>query len=104
MACHRRVPDGVVVAVRLTPKARRDALDGVRRLGDGSDVAIVRVRAAPSGGAANRAMIAVLARALKIPKRSVTIVAGGKARLKRVHIAGDGNWLSGEIEAWPRLS
>jgi hypothetical protein len=85
-------------------KAGRDALDGVKRLADGSDVAIVRVRAAPVKDAANQAMIAVLAGALKIPKRSVTIVAGGKVRQKQVHIGGDGNWLSGRIAAWPRLS
>lgn len=104
MACYRADPEGLVLAVRLTPKAARDALDGVGRLADGSEVALVRVRALPAKGAANAALIDVLVKALKMPKRSVSVVGGGGARIKRVRIAGDTGSLSEKIDQWPRLS
>lgn len=102
MTCHRIVDDGIVLAIRLTPRAGRDALDGIVLLADGSEVAVVRVRAAPVEGAANDALVAFLARTLKVPKRSITLIAGARARLKQVHITGDASWLSRRIEDWPR--
>ena len=41
-----RTGDGVSVAVRLTPKGGRDAIDGIETLSDGRAVLNVRVRAA----------------------------------------------------------
>jgi len=104
MACYSCASDGLVLAVRLTPKAARDAVDGVGRLADGSEVALARVRALPAKGAANAALIDLLAKALKIPKRSVKIVGGAGARVKRIRIAGDTGSLSEKIDQWPRLS
>lgn len=104
MACFRAVADGVVVAVRLTPRAVRDSIEGVDRLSDGAEVVKARVRAVPSEGAANEALRAVLAKALKVPKRAVNIVSGASGRLKQVHISGDALLLSGIIEKWPRLA
>ena len=95
--------DGVRLNVRLTPKSASDAVDGVGRLADGSQVAMVRVRALPAKGAANAALVAVLARTLKVPKQSVTIVGGGNSRVKRIQVAGDVGALSGTIERWPKL-
>lgn len=103
MACFRVASDGLVLTVRLTPKAAADAVDGVGRLAGGVEAALARVRAVPAKGAANAAMIAVLAKALKIPKRSVTVVGGAGGRLKRVRIAGDAGSLAREIEQWPKL-
>lgn len=104
MACYRTVPDGVIVAIRLTPKAARDSLDGVGNLADGSQAAMARVQALPAKGAANAALVALLAKDLKIPKRSIAIIGGAGARLKRIRIAGDGSSLATKIEQWPRLS
>ncbi len=83
------VPDGVVVAVRLTPKGGRDAIDGVERLTDGRMVLKARVRAAASEGEANAALVRLLARALGVPGSRVEIVAGRAARTKRLRVAGD---------------
>ena len=104
MPCHRVVPGGIAVSVRLTPKAAQNSLDGVGRLAEGSDVAIAHVRALPVDGAANKALIAVLAKALKVPKSAVTIVAGASSRLKQIRIAGDARLLSGYIDAWRRIA
>src|ERR1044072_3767782 len=57
-------PDGIVLAVRLTPKGGRDAIDGIATLSDGNTVLKVRVRAAPFEGEANAALGRVLAKAL----------------------------------------
>src|SRR5690606_10461317 len=51
-------PEGLVVAVRLTPRGGRDAIDGVERRADGQWVLKARVRAAATEGEANAALIA----------------------------------------------
>jgi hypothetical protein len=69
--------------VRLTPKGGRDAIDGVEHLADGRSALKVRVRAAPSDGEANAALVRVIAKALRVPARQVSLVAGASARIKR---------------------
>jgi uncharacterized protein (TIGR00251 family) len=81
--------DGVVIAVRLTPRGGRDAIEGIERLSDGRAVLKARVRAAPSEGEANAALIRLIASALDVAPRAVSLVAGASARVKRVKIAGD---------------
>jgi hypothetical protein len=46
----------VVVVRRLTPRGRRDAIDGIAELGDGTLVLAARVRGARQGGEANQAL------------------------------------------------
>jgi len=48
----------------------------------------VRVSAAPSDGAANAAVVAVIAKALKRPRSAVRIAAGETSRIKRLEIEG----------------
>jgi uncharacterized protein len=83
------VPGGVLVAVRVTPKGGRDAVDGIGMLSDGHAVLKVRVRAAPSDGQANGALLRLLATALDLAPRDVSIAAGAGARIKRVKLGGD---------------
>jgi uncharacterized protein YggU (UPF0235/DUF167 family) len=90
--------DGVVLAVRLTPRGGRDAFDGVEQLADGRPILKVRVRAAPSAGAANSALTALIAAALGVARGDVSLVAGAGARLKRVRIDGDGRALAAVLE------
>jgi uncharacterized protein YggU (UPF0235/DUF167 family) len=76
------------LTVRLTPRGGRDALEGWRRDEAGRAVLAARVAAAPVDGAANEALIALLSRALKRPKRDIRLVAGAGARIKQVEIDG----------------
>jgi uncharacterized protein (TIGR00251 family) len=76
-------PDGVVITVRVIPRAARSGLAGTR-----GDALLVRLRAPPVEGAANDALIDVLAKALHVPKRAVSIVAGDRSRQKRVRVVG----------------
>jgi uncharacterized protein (TIGR00251 family) len=90
--------DGLVVAVRLTPKGGRDAIDGVAVLSDGQSVLKVRVRAAPTEGEANAALVRLLARMLDVPSRAVTLAAGATSRIKRVAVEGDATALAATLE------
>lgn len=101
MACYRAEAGGIVLAVRLSPKSSRDAVERIGRLSDGTEVAFARVRGLPEEGAANAALCALLAKTFHVPKSAVTIVAGGKARLKQVRIAGAPAALERVIAAWP---
>jgi uncharacterized protein (TIGR00251 family) len=90
--------DSLIVTVRLTPKGGRDALDGIEVLADGRTVVKARVRAAPSGGAANAALVKLLADALDVAPRNVSVVAGATARIKRIKIAGNGAALGAALD------
>jgi uncharacterized protein len=81
--------DGVIVAVRLTPRGGRDAIEGVERLADGRSVVKARVRAAPFEGQANAALCRLFAKALHVAPRQVELIGGDTARLKRIRIAGE---------------
>ncbi len=90
--------DGVTLHVRLTPKGGRNAIDRVEQLADGRSVLKVRVRAAPTEGEANDALIRLIAKALRVAPRDVTLAAGATARVKRLVVAGDGPSLVAKLE------
>ena len=92
------VPGGVSVIVRLTPKGGRDAIDGIDALSDGRSVLKARVRAAPSEGEANDALCRLIAKAVGVPPRNVSIASGATARIKRLIISGDGPTLAAALE------
>jgi uncharacterized protein (TIGR00251 family) len=93
---------GVVVAVRLTPKGGRDAIDGIETLADGRAVLKARVRAAPTEGEANVSLIRLIAKALGVPPRDIVLAAGATARLKRLMISGDGPTLIATLEKFSK--
>jgi uncharacterized protein len=74
----------VTISVRVTPRADRNGVAGVR--GDG--VVLVRVTAAPTDGQANKAVLETLADALKLKKSQVSLVSGETSRDKKVQISG----------------
>lgn len=75
--------DGVRFAVHVQPRARHPGIDGTH-----GDALRVRVQAPPVEGAANDAVIAVIARALGVPARAVQIAAGHSGRQKLVDVDG----------------
>lgn len=88
-SCWRRRGDGIDLFVRLTPKSAQDRLEGVETAADGHSYLKARVRAVPEKGAANAALEKLVARALGVAASSVSVSAGGTARLKTLHISGD---------------
>ena len=83
-------------SVRLTPRADRDAIDGV---GDGA--LRVRVSAPPVDGAANVALVRLIASELKVPKSSVWIVSGESSRSKVIAVDDVGR--AAIVARWPGL-
>ncbi len=81
--------DGIRIAVRVTPRGGRDALS----VGTDEHFA-ARLSAPPVDGAANAALIPLVAKHFGVPKRAVSIIAGETARLKRLHVAGDPHTLA----------
>lgn len=89
---------GVNIAIRLTPKGGRDAVDGIEIMSDGRSVLKARVRAAPSEGEANAALCKLIAKSVGVPPRDVSIATGATARIKRLTISGDGPTLIATLE------
>ena len=94
------VPDGIMLTVRLTPKGGSDAIDNIETMADGRAVLKARVRAAPSDGEANAALVKLLARALGVAPRAVELIAGDTARVKRLKILGDTAALGAALEKY----
>jgi uncharacterized protein YggU (UPF0235/DUF167 family) len=80
----RRTGGRLTFAVRVTPRASADAVGGDR---DGA--LLVRVTAPPVEGAANDAVVAVLAKALRIAPGAVRIERGAGARTKLVSVPAE---------------
>ena len=75
--------DGVAIAVRVIPRAARSKIDGVR-----NGALLVRLTAAPVDGAANDALIEVLADRIGCSRRQVRLVSGQTSRDKRILVTG----------------
>lgn len=77
-----RTQDGWRFYVRLTPGARRTALDGTYTRADGVVMIRAFVTAAPENGKANEALIVLLSKNWKVPKSSLRLVSGFTDRVK----------------------
>jgi hypothetical protein len=78
-----------MLAVRVTPRSAKPGIGGWRTDADGRDELEVRVAEAPADGAANEAVIRLLAKALGISRSELTIISGTTSRHKRVAIPFD---------------
>lgn len=74
----------VTVPIRVTPRSAKPGIGGWRAGADGREELEVRVAEAPADGAANEAVIRLLAKALGISRAQVTIISGHASRHKRV--------------------
>ncbi len=74
------------LAVRVTPNASADRVEGRGEDAAGRCFLKVRVRAVPEDGKANKAVEKTLAKALGLPKSCIQVVTGQTARLKGVDI------------------
>jgi uncharacterized protein (TIGR00251 family) len=79
----RDTPSGVTFAVKVHPRAKKNAITG--EVGDALKVALT---APPVDGKANEACIEFFAKLLKVPRSSVTIAAGLTSRNKVIRVAG----------------
>jgi uncharacterized protein (TIGR00251 family) len=84
----RTTQDGIEIAVRVTPRSSRNEFS------PGRGHVIARLNSPPVDGAANAALIELAATHFGVAKRSVRLIAGDRARLKRLAIAGDAEALA----------
>lgn len=75
--------DSVTFSVHVQPRASKNEVCGIQ-----GDALKLRLTSPPVEGEANRLCIEFLAKLLRIPKSSVTIIAGEKSRHKTLRITG----------------
>jgi uncharacterized protein len=90
----RQVADGLELSLKLTPNASRAAIIGVTE-----GYLRVSVSAAPTDGQANEALLRFLAKSLRVPFSSISVLRGHSARQKVVLLAGDGVDLKARLAA-----
>ena len=83
MPCLTDTPAGAVLALRIIPRASKNAIQGVH-----GDSLKIRLSAPPVDGAANAALIEFLADTLALPRARIQLLSGATARTKRVLLAG----------------
>ncbi|WP_440983866.1 DUF167 domain-containing protein [Shinella sumterensis] len=88
-AAIRRHDDHVRLSVRLTPNGGRDAVEGWETGADGESYLKARVSDPPDKGKANKALIALVAKAAGVAKSAVSLVSGDTQRKKILRIEGD---------------
>jgi uncharacterized protein (TIGR00251 family) len=77
------IPAGATFAVKLHPRARKNAITG--ELGDALKLSLTTP---PVEGRANQACVEFLATLLKVPQSSVTIASGHRSRRKVIRVTG----------------
>jgi uncharacterized protein (TIGR00251 family) len=81
------VPElSAILPIRVTPRSARPGVGSWRPGADGREELEIRVAEAPADGAANEAVVRLLAKALGVSRSEVTIVSGAASRHKRVAI------------------
>ena len=83
------------LAVRVTPRANRDVVVGF----DESGTLFVRVTAAPADGAANAAVVKLLAKIFGLPQRDIVMTSGATSRLKTFEVPMERDELEMRVSA-----
>ena len=83
MAAINNSPAGATFAVKVHPRAKKNAITG--EVGDALKLSLT---APPVDGKANEACIDFFAKLLNVPRSSVTIAAGQSIRNKVIRVAG----------------
>ena len=77
------------IAVRVTPRSAKPGIGAWRTGADGREELEIRVAEAPADGAANEAVLRLLAKALGISRSELSIISGQSSRHKRLSIPFD---------------
>jgi uncharacterized protein YggU (UPF0235/DUF167 family) len=88
----------VIVHFRLTPKSFKDTIGGVVQTADGPAFQ-AHVRAPPEDGAANSALLGLVAAWLDVPKRTIELATGAKSRLKALRISDESGLAARRLES-----
>jgi uncharacterized protein (TIGR00251 family) len=94
------IAGGIRVRIKVTPKARRNQVEGLAAEPSGEVTLKVAVTAAPEGGKANAAVVKLLAAEWGVAKSTIEVVLGAADRRKLLHVAGDPATLGPRLAAW----
>ena len=75
--------DDPVVKVKLIPRSSMNQI-----VGFGGDILKVKVKSAPVDGLANRDLILLLSKRIKVAKERIEIISGQTSRLKTIRFHG----------------
>jgi len=75
--------EGITIQVQVVPRASRERVGPLQ-----GERVKVQITAPPVDGAANEALVALIAKALGVPRRQVRIIAGERGRRKTVRVDG----------------
>ncbi len=90
---------GLLLDVRVTPRASRDEVAGLHSASDGSMSLAVKVMAAPDKGKANKAVIEAVAKWARLPKSALSLVSRETERNKVLLVTGNAGGLEALIAA-----
>ncbi|WP_137133813.1 DUF167 family protein [Rhizobium sp. FKY42] len=91
--------DHIRLSVRLTPNASRDQVEGTEIADDGECWLRARVTSVPEDGKANKALIRLIAKWLRVPKSSISFISGETSRKKILRIEGEPEDLKAKFSA-----
>lgn len=95
-----RADNGIRVALKVTPRAARDALGPVRIEANGTSVLKVSVTAVPEKGRANEAVTKLLAKAWGVPRSRMSVLAGATGRRKTLLVQGEPDAVMAGLQTW----
>jgi uncharacterized protein (TIGR00251 family) len=75
--------DGVILRVQVQPRASRDEIVGTH-----GDALKIRITAAPVAGAANKHLLKLLSKKLRVAKSQISIASGAASKVKSIAIEG----------------
>jgi uncharacterized protein (TIGR00251 family) len=80
-----------LVAIRVQPRSSRERVQGLR-----GDAVAIQLKAPPVDGAANTALLNLVARLLRVPLASIALVRGATGRSKWIRVEG---WSADQVRA-----
>ena len=97
MSFYSAAQGGVLIQVKVQPKAARQKVGGLAASTDG-DRLRVAVTCAPEDGKATQSAMRALAQALDVSLSAIALVRGATSRQKTFHVAGDVARLMARLE------
>lgn len=84
---HQLDTNGLILFIYLIPKSSVDRIMGVECRDDGKQYLVIRLRAVPEDGKANKALIKFLAKQWKIPSSCISLKSGVTSRYKQLYFS-----------------
>ncbi|OLL40882.1 DUF167 domain-containing protein [Bartonella henselae] len=85
---HQVDTNNIILFVYIIPKASGDKIMGIECKNDEKRHLVIRLRAIPENGKANKALIKFLAKQWKIPSSYISLKSGGTSRYKQLYFSG----------------